>query len=227
MLTHGSSQQSSHAPNADGRERPLRHRYGRVDHNLRVGDEVNGGHDTPFAAVGGLIVDARRNAMSIVTRFAPSPTGFLHLGHAFSALFAWRRAREAGGRFLLRLEDIDPAPLPAGIRRGDPGRPGLARPRLGRRGAGAVARIWRSIAPRWMRWRRAGCCIRASARRADIQREMEQSAAAPHAPDGAPLYPGTCRDAVARRTRRAHRCRRAPRAAARHGGGRWPASPRR
>jgi glutamyl-Q tRNA(Asp) synthetase len=46
--------------------------------------------------------------MSIVTRFAPSPTGFLHLGHAFSALTAWRRAREAGGRFLLRLEDIDP-----------------------------------------------------------------------------------------------------------------------
>src|ERR1700760_3642557 len=45
--------------------------------------------------------------MSIVTRFAPSPTGHLHLGHAFSALFAWRRAREAGGRFLLRLEDID------------------------------------------------------------------------------------------------------------------------
>ena len=46
--------------------------------------------------------------MSIVTRFAPSPTGHLHLGHAFSALIAWRRARAAGGRFLLRLEDIDP-----------------------------------------------------------------------------------------------------------------------
>jgi len=43
----------------------------------------------------------------IVTRFAPSPTGLLHLGHAYSALFAWRRAREAGGRFLLRIEDID------------------------------------------------------------------------------------------------------------------------
>src|SRR5260221_3117465 len=42
-----------------------------------------------------------------VTRFAPSPTGYLHLGHAFSALLAWRRAREAGGRFLLRFEDID------------------------------------------------------------------------------------------------------------------------
>lgn len=43
----------------------------------------------------------------IVTRFAPSPTGYLHLGHAHAALFAWRRARAAGGRFLLRLEDID------------------------------------------------------------------------------------------------------------------------
>ncbi len=45
--------------------------------------------------------------MSIVTRFAPSPTGYLHLGHAYAALCAWRRARAAGGMFLLRLEDID------------------------------------------------------------------------------------------------------------------------
>ena len=45
--------------------------------------------------------------MSITTRFAPSPTGLLHLGHVHAALFAWRRAREAGGRFLLRLEDTD------------------------------------------------------------------------------------------------------------------------
>ncbi|WP_421787942.1 tRNA glutamyl-Q(34) synthetase GluQRS [Hyphobacterium sp.] len=44
-----------------------------------------------------------------VTRFAPSPTGPLHLGHAFSALTAFTAAREAGGRFLLRLEDIDTA----------------------------------------------------------------------------------------------------------------------
>lgn len=42
-----------------------------------------------------------------VTRFAPSPTGLLHLGHAFSALTAHCAAREAGGRFLLRIEDID------------------------------------------------------------------------------------------------------------------------
>ncbi|MGE0723865.1 MAG: glutamate--tRNA ligase family protein, partial [Alphaproteobacteria bacterium] len=43
----------------------------------------------------------------IVTRFAPSPTGRLHLGHAHSALFGRRAARSAGGRFLLRIEDID------------------------------------------------------------------------------------------------------------------------
>ena len=43
----------------------------------------------------------------IVTRFAPSPTGYLHLGHAYSALFAHDAARANGGRFLLRIEDID------------------------------------------------------------------------------------------------------------------------
>src|SRR5258708_3914417 len=43
----------------------------------------------------------------IVTRFAPSPTGHLHLGHAHSALVGWHAARCAGGRFLLRIEDID------------------------------------------------------------------------------------------------------------------------
>lgn len=42
-----------------------------------------------------------------VTRFAPSPTGDLHRGHAFSALTAFEAARAAGGRFILRIEDID------------------------------------------------------------------------------------------------------------------------
>ena len=42
------------------------------------------------------------------TRFAPSPTGRLHKGHAFSALTAWSAAKAAGGRFVLRIEDIDP-----------------------------------------------------------------------------------------------------------------------
>jgi glutamyl-Q tRNA(Asp) synthetase len=44
-----------------------------------------------------------------VTRFAPSPTGRLHLGHAYAAFFAWREAQESGGRFILRIEDIDSA----------------------------------------------------------------------------------------------------------------------
>ncbi|MFP5330293.1 MAG: tRNA glutamyl-Q(34) synthetase GluQRS [Alphaproteobacteria bacterium] len=43
----------------------------------------------------------------LTTRFAPSPTGQLHLGHAYSAVLAHRVVREAGGRFLLRIEDLD------------------------------------------------------------------------------------------------------------------------
>lgn len=45
--------------------------------------------------------------MEFTTRFAPSPTGLLHRGHAYSALLGWRAARAAGGRFLLRIEDTD------------------------------------------------------------------------------------------------------------------------
>lgn len=44
---------------------------------------------------------------TIVTRFAPSPTGYLHVGGARTALFSWLLARHAGGRFLLRIEDTD------------------------------------------------------------------------------------------------------------------------
>jgi glutamyl-Q tRNA(Asp) synthetase len=49
----------------------------------------------------------RHMAAMFVTRFAPSPTGLLHLGHAYSALFAYDAAMAAGGRFILRIEDID------------------------------------------------------------------------------------------------------------------------
>ncbi len=45
--------------------------------------------------------------MSVVTRFAPSPTGLIHRGHAYSALTAWTASQDAGGRFLLRIEDTD------------------------------------------------------------------------------------------------------------------------
>ena len=43
----------------------------------------------------------------IVTRFAPSPTGFLHVGGARTAIFSWLLARSQGGQFLLRIEDTD------------------------------------------------------------------------------------------------------------------------
>ncbi len=47
--------------------------------------------------------------MSVVTRFAPSPTGYLHIGGARTALFNWLYARGRGGKFLLRIEDTDRA----------------------------------------------------------------------------------------------------------------------
>ena len=45
--------------------------------------------------------------MTIVTRFAPSPTGMLHIGGVRTALFSWLYARHSGGRFILRVEDTD------------------------------------------------------------------------------------------------------------------------
>src|SRR5690606_34196405 len=52
---------------------------------------------------------ASEAARPVVTRFAPSPTGFLHIGGARTALFNWLYARRNGGRFLLRIEDTDMA----------------------------------------------------------------------------------------------------------------------
>lgn len=45
--------------------------------------------------------------MTIRTRFAPSPTGYLHIGGARTALFSWAYARKLGGTFILRIEDTD------------------------------------------------------------------------------------------------------------------------
>ena len=46
-------------------------------------------------------------ASPVVTRFAPSPTGYLHIGGARTALFNWLYARHTGGKMLLRIEDTD------------------------------------------------------------------------------------------------------------------------
>ena len=48
-----------------------------------------------------------RDTAQPILRFAPSPSGRLHLGHAFSALFTWSEAERLGGDVLLRIEDID------------------------------------------------------------------------------------------------------------------------
>ena len=129
--------------------------------------------------------------MSIVTRFAPSPTGYLHLGHAFSALTAWQRARSAGGRFLLRIEDIDP---------------GRCRPDF----VAAIEEDLRWLGLDWdgpIRIQSAhfgeyqaaldtmvarGLLYPCFCTRAEIMREVAESATAPHTPDGGVLYPGTC-----------------------------------
>lgn len=138
----------------------------------------------------------------IVTRFAPSPTGFLHLGHAHAALFAHRAAREAGGRFLLRLEDIDATrcrPEFAGAILEDLAWLGLA--------WDGDVRVQSAHLPEYRAVLDAlaarGLLYPCFCTRAEIAREVAEAAAAPHGPDGAPLYPGTCRHlAPAERARR-------------------------
>ncbi len=123
----------------------------------------------------------------VATRFAPSPTGRLHLGHAWSALCAHDFARADNGHFLLRIEDIDP---------------GRARPEH-------VSGIIEDLLWLGLDWE--GEIVFQSERTAlyamaleDLKRrglaypcfctrrDIAASANAPHGPDG-PLYPGTCR----------------------------------
>lgn len=130
-------------------------------------------------------------AATVVTRFAPSPTGQLHLGHAHSALLGWRLAREAGGRFLLRIEDIDPVRCRAGFIGGI--EEDLAW--LGLDWDGPVRRQSRHLDEyRAVLDRLAGqgLLYPCFCTRAEIAREIAAIGHAPHGPDG-PLYPGTCR----------------------------------
>ena len=130
--------------------------------------------------------------MSTVTRFAPSPTGFLHLGHAHAALTAWRTARAAGGRFLLRIEDIDPGrchPHFTDAIQEDLAWLGLdwdGPVRVQSEHLAEYRAVLDQLASRALLYP----CF---CTRAEIEREAAASAAAPHGPDGAPLYPGTCR----------------------------------
>lgn len=127
-----------------------------------------------------------------ITRFAPSPTGHLHLGHAFAALTAWRRARAGGGRFLLRIEDIDRDRCRDEYMRDlveDLAWLGLdwdGDIRMQSRHLPDYAGVLETLAEQ-------GLVYACFCTRADILRETAASGSAPHAPDGAPLYPGTCR----------------------------------
>lgn len=134
----------------------------------------------------------------IVTRFAPSPTGRLHLGHAFSAIRAHDFAREHGGRFLLRIEDID----------GTRSRPEHVETILhdlewlGLSWDGKV--VFQSQRLELYdvaleRLKAAGLLYPCFCTRADIA----ASASAPHGPEGA-LYPGTCRGLAAPDLSRSH-----------------------
>ncbi len=135
---------------------------------------------------------ARRDPGSqTVTRFAPSPTGPLHLGHALAAIESHDRARADGGRFLLRIEDIDT---------------GRSRPE---HVAGILADLgWLGLdwdgeivfqsqrmalyAAALDRLRAMDLLYPCFCTRADIAREVAESASAPHGADGV-RYPGTCR----------------------------------
>src|SRR5688500_2768949 len=120
-----------------------------------------------------------------VTRFAPSPNGPLHLGHAFSAIVAHDLAAERGGRFLLRIEDIDGA---------------RSRPELADEFRADLAWLgleWDEVAPQSARTasyeaaartlREAGLLYPCRCTRAQIAAQ-----ASAKGPDG-PVYPGTCR----------------------------------
>lgn len=136
----------------------------------------------------------------LTTRFAPSPTGRLHLGHALSAIRAHDLARAAQGRFLLRIEDID------GVRSRPEHVAGIIEDLhwLGLDWDGPV--VFQSerlglYATALDRLRGMGLLYPCFCTRADIAREIAASASAPQGPDG-PLYPGICRALSARERER-------------------------
>ncbi len=128
---------------------------------------------------------------AFVTRFAPSPTGYLHLGHAFSALTAFNAARASDGRFLLRIEDIDAGRCRPEFEQAifdDLAWLGLTWEEPVRRQSDHFA----DFAERLDRLDAMGLLYPCFCTRKDIAAEIARSANAPHGPDG-PIYPGTCR----------------------------------
>ena len=130
--------------------------------------------------------------MPSVFRFAPSPNGYLHLGHAYSALLNFDLARQSGGRFLLRIEDIDPARCRPDYEMAiyeDLGWLGLSWEMPVRRQSEHLTEYRRALDELTAQ----GLVYPAFESRAEIARlvaEREAQGGWPRDPDGAPLYPG-------------------------------------
>jgi glutamyl-Q tRNA(Asp) synthetase len=139
-----------------------------------------------------------------VFRFAPSPNGFLHLGHAYSALLNFDLARQAGGRFLLRIEDIDSTrcrpEFEAAIYE-DLAWLGLSWETPVRRQSEHFARYRDAIE----KLSAQGLIYPSFESRAEIARlvaEREITGLWPRDPDGAPLYPGAAKSLSAEERQR-------------------------
>lgn len=128
-----------------------------------------------------------------VTRFAPSPTGPLHLGHAYSALTAWERALASGGRFLLRIEDTDAARCKPEFEAAiydDLRWLGICWPTPVLRQSDNVANYRIAL----NNLLSIGLCYPCNCSRGDIRMALSapQEGVVQHGPDGV-IYPGTCR----------------------------------
>ncbi len=134
--------------------------------------------------------------MSVVTRFAPSPTGPLHLGHALSALSAWQLAQARQGTFLLRIEDIDPTrarPEWEELIKEDLRWLGISWPEPVMRQSERTAIYREALTNLWGR----GFLYPCNCSRRDIAEALsapQEGTAPTSGPDG-PVYPGTCRGA--------------------------------
>lgn len=126
--------------------------------------------------------------MSLLGRFAPSPTGVLHLGNLRTALASWLSVRAAGGRWLIRVEDVDGPRCRRDL--GEAQLRDLAA--LGLESDGPV--VWQSA--RGDRYRAALVRLHAARRLypcACTRKDLQLLASAPHAEDGLRPYPGHCR----------------------------------
>jgi glutamyl-Q tRNA(Asp) synthetase len=133
--------------------------------------------------------------MPPVFRFAPSPNGYLHLGHAYSALLNFDSARRTGGRFLLRIEDIDPARCRPEFETAileDIAWLGIPRETPVRRQSGHLAEYREALD----KLASQGLVYPSFESRAEIAKlvaEREAAAPWPRDPDGVPRYPGAAK----------------------------------